>query len=170
MNKRQLKKKLKEMELLLQEKEGLEQKESQEDYYIEQLQRLQAEFENYRKRVEKEKSQITVRARMDILSDFVALCDMLSEAAQKRDPNESQDVESYRRGVELILKQFVDFLFKEGVKPIEVEGQIFDPKFHEALMTEEGQQEHSGRVAREIQKGYLYNGLILRPARVSVYK
>ena len=170
MNKRQLKKKLKEMELLLQEKESPEQKESQEDYYIEQLQRLQAEFENYRKRVEREKSQIADRARMDILSDFVALCDMLSEAAQKRDPNESQDVESYRRGVELILKQFVDFLLKEGVKPMEVEGQIFDTKFHEALMTEEGQQEHSGRVAREIQKGYMYNDLILRPARVSVYK
>jgi len=170
MNKRQLKKKMKEMELLIQEKEGLEQKESQEDYYIERLQRLQAEFENYRKRVEKEKSMITVRARMDILSDFVSLCDMLSEAAQKRDPNESQDVESYRRGVELILKQFMDFLQKEGVKSMEVEGQNFDPKFHEALMTEEGQQEHSGRVAREIQKGYMYNDLILRPARVSVYK
>jgi len=170
MNKRQLKKKLKEMELLLQEREAPEQKESQEDYYIERLQRLQAEFENYRKRVEREKSQIADRARMDILSDFVALCDMLRDAAQKRDPNESQDVESYRKGVELILKQFMDFLFKEGVKPMEVEGQNFDPKFHEALMTEEGQQESSGRIAREIQKGFIYNDLVLRPARVSVYK
>jgi molecular chaperone GrpE len=170
MNKRQLKKKIKEMELLLQEREAPEQKESREDYYIERLQRLQAEFENYRKRVEKEKTQIADRARMDILSDFVALCDMLRDAAQQRDPNESQEVESYRRGVELILKQFMDFLSKEGVKPLEVEGQNFDPKFHEALMTEEGQQENSGRVAREIQKGYVYNDLILRPARVSVYK
>jgi len=64
----------------------------------------------------------------------------------------------------------MDFLQKEGVKSMEVEGQNFDPQFHEALMTEEGQQEHSGRVAREIQKGYMYNDLILRPARVSVYK
>ncbi len=170
MNKRQLKKKIKEMELLLQERESPEQKESQEDYFIERLQRLQAEFENYRKRVEKEKAQIAGRARMDILSDFVALCDMLRDASQQRDPNESQDVASYRRGVELILKQFMDFLLKEGVKPMEVEGQKFDPKFHEAMMAEDGQQELSGKVAREIQKGYLYNDQILRPARVSVYK
>jgi len=158
------------MELLLQEKEAEEQKESQEEYYIERLQRLQAEFENYRKRVEREKSMIADRARMDILSDFIALCDMLREAAQKRSPNESLDVESYRRGVELILKQFLEFLHKEGVKPMEVDGKSFDPQFHEALMTEDGEKEHSGRIARELQKGYIYNGAILRPAKVSVYK
>lgn len=146
------------------------EEESGEAYYIERLQRLQAEFENYRKRTEREKTAIASRARMDVLSDFIGLCDILKGATQKHNENESEDVEAYRKGMELILKQFMDFLSKEGVKPIDTEDKEFDPAFHEAVMAEEGREDQSGKIARELQTGYLYNDQILRPARVSVYK
>ncbi|MBN1900948.1 nucleotide exchange factor GrpE [Candidatus Sumerlaeota bacterium] len=162
------------METMLQERaiEGgiQEGEESREAYYIERLQRLQAEFDNYRKRTEREKAAISSRARMDILTDFVGLCDILKGATQKHGENESADVEAYRKGVELILKQFTDFLSKEGVKAIETEGREFDPAFHEAVMMEEGQEGQSGKIARELQTGYLYNDQVMRPARVSVFK
>jgi molecular chaperone GrpE len=162
------------METMLQERVPIngtrDEEESKEAYYIDRLQRLQAEFENYRKRTEREKANIASRARMDILSDFVNLCDILKGATQKHGENESEEVAAYRKGVELILKQFTDFLSKEGVTPIETEGAEFDPAFHEAVMTQEGEEEQSGKIASELQTGYLYKDQILRPARVSVYK
>jgi len=157
------------------EKKGIEGKNLEEEsswkaQHIERLQRLQAEFENFRKRTQKEKAAIVARARMDILCDFLNLCDVLKEAAQKRNPNENEEVEAYRKGVELILKQFTDFLEKEGVKPIESESQAFNPEIHEAMMTEEGEEDQSGMVAKELQTGYYYQDKVLRPAKVSVYK
>ena len=173
MNKRQLKKRLKQMQSLLEEK-GVqllpEKEESGDSYYIDRLQRLQAEFENYRKRTEKEKAAVRDLARKNILLDFLDLCDVLEQASEKHDPNETEEVKAYREGVNLILKQFRDFLEREDVKPIEVEGETFDPNLHEAMMTEEGDEEQTDMVARELRKGYIYKDEVLRPARVSVYK
>jgi molecular chaperone GrpE len=174
LNKRQYKKKLKQMETMLQERAlegGIQVEEEPGDaYYIDRLQRLQAEFDNYRKRTERERAAVASRARMDVLTDFAGLCDMLKGATQRHSENESEDVEAYRKGVELILRQFMDFLSKEGVKPMDTEGRAFDPAFHEAVMAEDGSEGQSGKIARELQTGYLYNDQVLRPARVSVYK
>ena len=174
MNKRQLKKKLKKMEYLLEEKQipGNETRAValEESEHVERLQRLQAEFENFRKRTQQEKATIAQRARKDILLDFLNLCDSLEEAAQKRKSDEHEEVAAYREGIQLILRQFKDFLEKEGVEEIETEGKPFDPNFHEAMMTEQGDEDQSGQVARELQKGYTYHDEVLRPAKVAVYK
>jgi len=177
MNKRQYKKRLKTMQLMLDESERelgqqipVEGSESRESEFLDRLKRLQAEFENYRKRTEREKSAIGDQARKNVLSDFLELLDSLRLAAEHNEENESEDLADYRRGVELILKKFQDFLAREGVTPIETDGIHFDPNLHEAMMTEEGDEEESGRIARELQKGYYYRDSVLRPARVSVYK
>ena len=177
MNKRQYEKRFKTMQAILDEKDRKirklipgETSETGESEYLERLQRLQAEFENYRKRTEREKSVIGDLARKNVLSDFLELLDSLRMAVQKKEEDENEELAVYRQGVELILKKFLDFLSKEGVKPIEVKGENFDPKLHDAMMMEEGEEEQSGQIARELQKGYYYKDSVLRPARVSVYK
>lgn len=173
MNKRQLQKKLKKMEHLLEEKQingnATRAETTEESEHLERLQRLQAEFENFRKRTRQEKATIADRARKDILLDFLNLCDSLEEAAQKRKLDEHEDVAAYREGILLILKQFKNFLEKEGVEEIDAEGKPFNPNVHEAMMTEEGDEDQSGQVARELQKGYTYKNEVLRPAKVAVY-
>ncbi len=162
------------MEALLKESQkGIKEQnesESKAAYYIEHLQRLQAEFDNYRKRTKREKTAIAERARMAILSDLLDLYDSLQRATEKYGNCESEEVAVYREGVHLILRKFMDFLEKEGVTPIEAVGHTFDPYLHEAVMTEKGVEGQSGLVAREISNGYLYKDRLLRPARVSVYQ
>jgi molecular chaperone GrpE len=175
MNKRQLIKRMKKMEALLEKQDTLiqidqEKDESREDYYIDRLQRLQAEFDNYRKRTIREKSEIANRARMEVLTDFLDLFDTLQKATEQQDPDESDEVKAYREGVELIQNQFSNFLKKEGVTKIETEGEKFDPNFHDALMMDKGEEDHAGYVSRELQSGYMYKDKVLRASKVSVFE
>ena len=138
--------------------------------YLEKLQRLQAEFDNYRKRTNRERQQVADRARMQIMTDFLDLCDNLEQAINTGHPDESEDVAAYREGIQLILKNFREFLEKEGVEPMQVEGKTFDPNYHEAMMVQESDEENSGKVAKELRKGYMYKDQVIRPARDAVFE
>lgn len=130
--------------------------------YKETLQRLQAEFENYRKRVEKEQAAFQQYASGEVVTQLLPLLDSFSLALSKAEKNETT------KGFELIYAQLFEMLEKQGLQKIECVGKKFDPTQHEALMQEEG--EEKGVVLEELQKGYMLHDKILRPARVKVSK
>ncbi len=130
----------------------------------ETLQRVQAEFENYKKRVDKEQcnyaksaSQEVIRSLLPVLDDF--------ELALK---NHKKKDEFYK-GIELIYSRLVEALKCQGLKRIQATGQKFDPYYHEALLTEESDKPEN-TVLEEMQKGYILNNKVLRTSKVKVAK
>ncbi|OGR83383.1 MAG: nucleotide exchange factor GrpE [Elusimicrobia bacterium RIFCSPLOWO2_01_FULL_64_13] len=137
--------------------------------YMEQLVRLQAEFVNYRKRAEKEKAEAIRFGREAILERAAALLDVLESAL--RHSREAKDVDSFRKGLEMVVGEFVRFLKQEGAEPLKTVGEQFDPHLHEAVEQVEAEDESQNNVIiEELQKGYVSNGRLLRPARVKVAK
>jgi len=128
------------------------------------LLRLQAEFENYKKRVEREKAEIFKIASMGLLTELLTILDDF-----ERVPTAEIKDEKIRKGVEMIAGNFRKVLEGEGVKQIPAEGTL-DPHKHEALMWAEQKGVPEGTIISVLQKGYSLNGKILRPARVSVSK
>src|SRR5579871_3719336 len=98
------------------------------------LLRVTAEFDNYRKRTERERRELWDSASADVIRDFLPILDDLERALAA--PIDAASVESMRRGVELIHRQLLDLLKKRGVQPVETVGQIFDPHVHEAVANE----------------------------------
>ncbi len=132
----------------------------------ERLLRVAADFENYRKRIEREKQEYIKFAHERILRDLLPIADNLRRAMQHaRDIGESPVLLS---GVELVVQEFEKVLERYGVTPIDSLGRPFDPMVHEALQTVEVEDAQPGLVVEEIQRGYLLNGRVLRPALVSV--
>src|SRR5262245_35463351 len=113
------------------EADALEALRSEKDALQDRLLRTAAEFDNYRKRIDRERRELSEYAGADILTDLLPIIDDLERALKAP---ATGDAEAYRRGVELILKQMTDLLRKRGVKPIEAVGTQFDPRFHEAVM------------------------------------
>ncbi|HET7237347.1 MAG TPA: nucleotide exchange factor GrpE [Actinomycetota bacterium] len=133
--------------------------------YRDHLQRLQAEFDNYRKRVLKEQtravelaSQPAMLRLLEVLDEF----DLALMAAER-----SPDFEQFRRGVELVYAKLVESLRTEGLERIEAEGQVFDPVQHEALM-QSGGPDGEPYVAEVFRPGYRLKGSVLRPASVRI--
>jgi molecular chaperone GrpE len=133
--------------------------------YREHLQRLQAEFDNYRKRVLKEQTRAVemasepfVRRLLEVLDEF----ELALMAAEKR-----PDYEKFLRGVELVYAKLMDILHAEGVERIKAEGKPFDPQRHEALM-QGGDAEGEAMVSDVLRQGYTMRGRVLRPAGVKV--
>jgi molecular chaperone GrpE len=145
------------LEALRREKEALQDR----------LLRTAAEFDNYRKRIERERRELSEYAGADILTDLLPIIDDLDRALQAP---AGGDAEAYRRGVELIQKQMGDLLRKRGVKPIEAVGAQFDPRFHEAVMQEVSPDHREGEVMAELRRGYMLGERLLRPAVVKVAK
>ncbi len=140
----------------------------QRDDYYERLLRKTAEFDNYRKRIERERQQVTESAAADLLAELLPLVDDLERAA-KADAG-AQSVEAYRRGVELIHRQLLDVLRKRGVRPIDVVGADFDPHYHQAVAHEHVEGRRDGEVTEEFRRGYMLGDRLLRPAMVKVAK
>ncbi|OGR63257.1 MAG: nucleotide exchange factor GrpE [Elusimicrobia bacterium GWB2_63_22] len=144
------------------------QKKQAEDYYG-QLLRLQADFENYRKRVEKEKPELIKYGKADILIRLLPLYDLLLSAHNHinsaRDGGGSDDV---LKGLEMIFKEFSKVFEAEGLRPMEPVGKPYDPMASEILGVVEGTDENDGLVTEELQKGFYYGEKILRPARVKI--
>jgi molecular chaperone GrpE len=140
----------------------------QRDDYYERLLRKTAEFDNYRKRIERERQQVTESAAADLLVELLPLVDDLDRAA-KADAG-AQSVEAYRRGVELIHRQLLDVLRKRGVRPIDVVGADFDPHYHQAVAHEPVEGRRDGEVTEEFRRGYMLGDRLLRPAMVKVAK
>jgi len=131
--------------------------------------RLQADFENARKRWERDRSDILKYAGEDLLVDFLNIVDDL-ERSLELSQQKHEDYTAFVKGVEMILAHFHDLIKKNGVKPIESEGKIFDPNFHEALMQVEKDDLPEHTIVEELQKGYLLNDRVIRTAKVKVSK
>jgi molecular chaperone GrpE len=147
--------------------EAIETLRREKDALQDRLLRTAAEFDNYRKRVDRERRELAEYAGADILSDMLPIIDDLERALQAAPGGEA---ESYRRGVELIHKQMTDLLRKRGVKPIEAVGTQFDPRYHEAVMNEVSGEHREGEVMAELRRGYMLGDRLLRPATVKVAK
>ncbi len=130
--------------------------------------RAVADLENYKKRAARERSDYVKYANESILRDLFAVLDNMERAREHAAG--SDDVAAFLEGLQLIQDQLGDLLAKYGVEAIKTEGGEFDPNFHEAVMQVPGSAEDNNKIAEEFQKGYLLNGRLLRPARVSVIK
>lgn len=131
------------------------------------LLRRQAEFENYRKRVERERGELYQHGRDDVLLQFLPVVDNFERALSSLETSEG-DAEALRHGVELIHKQFKDALSKFGLEAVEAVGQTFDPHVHEAVTTEATDKHKENTVIQEFQRGYRIGDRLLRPAKVKV--
>ena len=129
--------------------------------------RKSAEFDNYRKRVERERREQADQAVVDLLRELLLVVDDFDRALTV---DAGEDVSAYRRGVELIHGKLHDLLRKQGVKAIDVLGADFDPNIHQAVMHEDSPEHREGEVIDELRKGYVLNDRLLRPAMVKVAK
>jgi molecular chaperone GrpE len=124
-----------------------------------------AEFENFRKRTDKEKSQMFDMGVKNVVEKILPVIDNFERGLEN--VPEGAD-EAFVNGMKMIYKQMTDELDKIGVKPIEAVGQPFDPNFHNAVMQVESEEYESGTVAQELQKGYMYHDTLVRPSMVGV--
>jgi molecular chaperone GrpE len=136
------------------------------DDYRDRLLRSIAEFDNYRKRNERERKELAEFVSFGILSDLLPLMDDLERALAAADG--TQTVAAYRAGVELIQKQLAELLRKKGVTPIEAQGGEFDPHLHQAVSTELTTVHRDNEVIEELRRGYKLGDRLLRPAMVKV--
>lgn len=136
------------------------------DEYLDHLRRLQAEFDNYRKRVQKEKGELRDLLIQDLLFQLLDVMEALERALHP--DHESSDVELYRKGVEIVYQKFMAVLKDQGLTRIESVGQPFDPFIHEAIMQTETGAVKPGTVVAEISPGYFWKDRLLRPSRVQV--
>lgn len=133
----------------------------------EALLRTVAEYQNYRKRVEKEKQDIMKYANEKIMKDLINVHDNFERAIGAMD-KENEALASVVSGVEMIKKSFDDILDRYGVKELEAEGQPFNPDHHHAVMTEEREGVEASVVLEVFQKGYTLHEKVIRPAMVKV--
>jgi molecular chaperone GrpE len=144
----------------------LSQTESERDEYLDTLRRVQAEFENYRKRVIKEQTALVDRATSGLVEHLLPVLDSFELALSNLDSAGGDDSESVRKGVELVYAELLGVLEKAGLSRIEAEGKPFDPNVHEAVMQEDGDGEPV--VTDVLRTGYTLKGRVLRPAMVKV--
>ena len=126
--------------------------------------RLQADFENFRRRTSKEKEELAAVVTQGLLKDMLPLLDNFERAMAA----EAKDGEAFQKGVEMIFTQFTEILKKNGLEHIEVEGQKFDPNFHQAVMRVPNADMEDDDIAQELQKGYMVKGRVIRPSMVQV--
>lgn len=152
----------------IKEYEELKKKASLADEHLDMLKRLQADFENTKKRIEKEKLEFIKFANDEIISRLLPVLDNFRRALDNS--LEEHSVKDIMEGVKLIDKQFEDVLKDFGLSPIEALGKKFDPHYHEAVFHEETDEYEEDVVIEEFQAGYLLNGKLLRASKVKVAK
>jgi molecular chaperone GrpE len=133
------------------------------DELIDRLQRLQAEFENYRKRAARDQQALVARAHERLVKELLPVLDDLGRALEAAEQHEEATLED---GVRLVHRQLMDILAREGLTEIETDG-VFDPHVHEALLAQPSDSE-AGTVLEVLQKGYRLGDHVLRPARVTI--
>jgi molecular chaperone GrpE len=132
------------------------------------LLRVTAEFDNYRKRTERERRDLWDSASSDVIRDFLPVLDDLERALSA--PIDATAAESMRRGVELIHRQMLELLKKRGVQAIDAVGQMFDPHVHEAVANEPASGRADGEITAELRRGYRQGERLLRASVVRVAK
>jgi molecular chaperone GrpE len=138
--------------------------ERERDEYLELARRTKADFENYRKRVSGEAQQAEQRGRAALVRDLLPVKDNLERALKSADSSEGP----LHEGVRLVLGELEKVLERNGIESYEPAGEVFDPEWHEAMMTRPGGAEDAGKVVEVLEKGYRQDGRVLRPARVVV--
>ena len=145
-------------------------KKDAKDALIEELQdkvkRQMAEFDNFRKRTEKEKSSMFEMGASDMIKKLLPIVDNFERSLAIENP--SEEVANFLKGYEMIYKQIMTLLENQGVKVIEAEGKEFDPNFHQAVMTVSDENFKPGMVVEELQKGYMLKDRVLRATLVKV--
>ena len=150
--------------------EKVEQKESKEmvpkedyDALDDHFKRILAEFENFKKRSKKERESLYNSILSDVVESILPILDNLENAAKV----ETKD-ESYKQGIELVLKQFNDVLKSKGIEEIEAEGETFDPELHEAVRSVQDESKGEKEIVEVYRKGYKIGNKVIRHAMVSV--
>ncbi len=147
--------------------DALETLRRDKDALQDRLLRTAAEFDNYRKRMDRERGELSAYATTDVLMELLPIIDNFERALQAP---AGPEADGFRKGIELIHKQMFDLLRKRGVKPIETLGADFDPNFHQAVIHEASADHREGEVMQELQRGYMLGDRLLRPAMVKVAK
>lgn len=142
--------------------------ERERDELRDRLLRTAAEFDNFRKRVDRERRELAEAASIDLIRDLLPLVDDLERALQVEATGD--EAEAYRRGFEIIYRQLLEVLRKRGVTPIEAVGRPFDPQYHEAAVHEPSATHADGEVIGEVRRGYMIGERLLRPSMVRVAK
>jgi molecular chaperone GrpE len=137
------------------------------DTLQDRLLRTAAEFDNYRKRIERERRDLSEFAAVDVLLELLPIVDNFERALEAPAPPEA---DAFRTGAELIHRQMLELLRKRGVRPIDALGSDFDPNFHQAVIHEASDRHREGEVMQELQRGYMLGDRLLRPAMVKVAK
>jgi molecular chaperone GrpE len=142
------------------------------DDLYDRLLRKTAEFDNYRKRIDRERREQADQGIVDLLLELLLVVDDfgLALGAEGGDDAQSAKAQAYRKGVELIHAKLLDVLRKRGVRPIEALGADFDPTLHQAVVHETSPGHHEGEVIGELRRGYMMGDRLLRPAMVKVAK
>ncbi len=140
---------------------------AERDALLDRLARLQAEFDNARKRAVREQQEFREYAAADVIKNFLPILDSF-ERALKAGGDSNSNSNDFRNGIELIYRQFQDALQKIGVQPIVSVGQAFDPRVHEAVEMVDTSEVPDHHVLDELQRGYKYKERLLRPAMVRV--
>ena len=146
------------------ERTEVEKLKAERDALLDRLARLQAEFDNARKRAAREQQDFREFAAADVIRNILPVLDSF-ERALKAPVHESGD---FRSGIELMYRQFQDVLQKLGVQPVPTKGQPFDPRVHEAIEMVDTSEAEDHQVLDELQRGYKYKDRLLRPAMVRV--
>ena len=147
---------------------SLDEMQQQRDEYYDRLLRKTAEFDNFRKRTERERQAFAESAAADLLEELLPLVDDLERALRADVGNEG--TEAYRRGVEIIHRQLGEVLRKRGVRAIDAVGTTFDPHIHQAVAYEPSTGHADGEVIEELRRGYMLGERLLRPSMVKVAK
>jgi molecular chaperone GrpE len=145
-------------------KMALEEKEKEIQEKEERVKRLQADFDNFRRRTRQEKEELSAVVAQTLITDMLPLLDNFGRALEA----ESTDAEALHTGVEMIYKQFGDALKKNGLEAIKTEGEKFDPNFHQAIMRVQDAEKEDDTIEAELQKGYMVRGRVIRPSMVKV--
>ena len=132
------------------------------------VRRQMAEFENFRKRTEKEKDSMFESGARSVIEKILPIVDNFERGIQTVPDEEKEG--AFVKGIQMIYKQLTDELDKMGVKPIDALGKPFDPNFHNAVMQVDSDEYETGTVAQELQKGYIYHDVVIRHSMVAVVK
>lgn len=139
---------------------------AERDGYLEDLQRLKAEFENYRKRILREQTEVVSRASAGLVAALLNVVDNFDLAVAAAE--ETRDFDKMLRGVEMVYGELKEVLGAEGLQPIDAKGKPFDPTLHEAALEVPGEEDGQPVVAEVLRPGYMFKGRVLRPAMVKV--
>ncbi|MDH5505633.1 MAG: nucleotide exchange factor GrpE [Anaerolineae bacterium] len=147
-------------------KRQLEEVSAQAEENLDGWQRAQAEFSNYKKRMERNQTQFYQDTTGHIIKRYLEIVDDLDRALKNK-PEDAEGAD-WAQGIELIFRKLFTILDNEGVKPMQAAGQFFDPNLHEAISQEDSPEHESGQIIEVIQQGYLLGERVLRPALVRI--